>query len=284
MKIKVKCASCGKTLAVTEKFAGKRIKCPSCSGAIVVPRESVVRAELSSSDDPPSQTTISSSSSNAPVPHVSSPMKVVANVANVAGNYEYPPYLDVEGLRDPKLDSIPELASFQKTLPGEIVVGQYRTRVMKPTGLWRQILICVIIYPLILLIPFVVAAFYSRRRGHTYLYLTNRRLVVLELDKGVFGRSQTVLNYGVESISGFTLIAQHGIKKFLGLFTTREKKTFYIKVTTNTFDSFELGSSGVVNSLFSPGRDAVNLCSELDSLLLAVKSGDTTATQLSGGA
>ena len=43
-------------------------------------------------------------------------------------------------------------------------------------------------------------------------------------------------------------------------------------IKTNTSDSFSIGSNTQINGNFYPGADAVNLCSELDTKLLAIKS------------
>jgi hypothetical protein len=109
-------------------------------------------------------------------------------------------------------------------------------------------------------------------RGHTFLYLTNQRLVVLELEQGVFGRRQAVCSFSVGDVAGFQLMAQRGLSKFLGLLTLSEKRTFYLSITTKTSNSFAIGAVTTRRSNYSPGRDAVALCGELDAQVLALKT------------
>lgn len=116
---------------------------------------------------------------------------------------------------------------------------------------------------------------FLRSRGHTFLYVTGKRLIIVELLDGPLGRSQAVLNFGLETIAGFEVLAQHGLHKFLQMVTVKEKRTFYISIKTRTFATFALGSENAMNSEFDPGQDAVALCSELDSLVLSIKSSDT---------
>jgi hypothetical protein len=119
----------------------------------------------------------------------------------------------------------------------------------------------------------------GRKRGHTYLYLTNHRAIVLEVSRGLLGRDQTVLNYSLRNVAGFTMHAQRGLKKFLNLILLREKRTFYLSIITRTSDSFHIGAVNARRSQFDPGPDAVSLCSELDSHVLALKSPTATSVQ-----
>jgi hypothetical protein len=57
------------------------------------------------------------------------------------------------------------------------------------------------------------------------------------------------------------------------LILLKEKRTFYLCIVTRTTDSLRLGAVTSRGSRFDPGRDAVSLCGELDSQVLALKRG-----------
>jgi hypothetical protein len=111
-----------------------------------------------------------------------------------------------------------------------------------------------------------------RKRGHTFLYLTNRRLIVLELTQSLVGKEQVVLNFNLHDISGFQLLAQRGLRKLLGILLLREKRTFYLSIATRTSCTVELGAVSTRGSAFEPGCDAVALCGELDAQVLALRA------------
>ena len=104
-----------------------------------------------------------------------------------------------------------------------------------------------------------------RQRGHTFLYLTNRRLVVLELSEGIWNRSQTILNFNMRDICGFQLLAQRGLRKLLGILLLHEKRTFYLSIAMRTNCNVSIGAVSTRRSRFEPGGDAVTLCGELDA-------------------
>ena len=119
-----------------------------------------------------------------------------------------------------------------------------------------------------------VAGFiFFRQRGHTFLYLTNRRLIVLELSEGLWAKEQTVLNFNIRDISGFQLLAQRGLRKLLGVLLLRDKRTFYLSIATRTSCNVEIGAMSARRSRFEPGGDAVALCGELDAQVLALRGG-----------
>jgi hypothetical protein len=96
-------------------------------------------------------------------------------------------------------------------------------------------------------------------RGHTFLYLTNQRVIVLELSQGTFAREQSVCHFSLEDICGFQLLAQRGLKKLFGLLLLKEMRTFYLGITTRTCMNVQIGAVNVRRSEFDPGRDAVAL-------------------------
>ena len=57
MPVEVKCDSCNKRFRVPDKYAGKRVKCPGCKGAIDVPGAAPSGAKPSSSAKPAGKTT-----------------------------------------------------------------------------------------------------------------------------------------------------------------------------------------------------------------------------------
>jgi hypothetical protein len=113
----------------------------------------------------------------------------------------------------------------------------------------------------------------GRSRGHTFLYLTSQRVIVLEVSRSLVKRSQTVLNYSLSNVAGFTLHAQRGLKKLLNLILLKEKRAFYLSIITRTSDTLQIGAVNTRGGRFDPGRDAVTLCGELDSMVLAIKAG-----------
>lgn len=274
MNINILCSGCGKQFDVPGKYLGHRVPCPVCKSSNRVP------ATLpSDSNAPPAQSQpvnpLAGQGANAtPSPPIPSTTPSPGNSGS-SNAARFEPYLKVDGIRDPKNSQIPNLESVVQLMAGESEISSYRIRILNPKFPWKVFLLlpALPLIPLILLVIIgrLIGHFF-RRRGHAYLYLTNHRVVVLELDEGKFGKSQTVLNYEVDSITGFGVYAQQGVKRFLNLFTILEKKAFFLAIKTNTSDSFSIGSNTQINGNFYPGADAVNLCSELDTKLLAIKS------------
>jgi len=225
--------------------------------------------------------------------------------ARIAAQPRYTPYVHIEGIRNPKLADVPALDRFQELADSERVVRSYDIRVRRPKVPWLAWTIGVLL-TLLLLVGLVGGAasgmgglgfaellmvlaillgifwyiFIRPRRGHTYLFLTDRRVVIVELEEGFSGRSQTVLNYNIKDIAGFQVFAQRGIRRLLNIVKIREKRTFYIALITGSRASFALGALASRNSEYDPGRDAVTLCAELDSTLLAIKAGMTAGKEV----
>ncbi len=214
-----------------------------------------------------------------------------------------PPYLPVASITDPTLRSIPPLESFQTLEAGESPVKSYQIRVRRPRfsvwlllgalffagpALWFLVmefeehveyrngepdnpLVVLILCEVAVVAALTAGFFILRRRGHTFLYLTNRRLIVLELSQSLLTKEQTLLNFNIGDISGFQLLAQRGLRKLLGILLLREKRAFYLSIATRTSCNVEIGAMSSRGSKFQPGGDAVALCGELDAQVLALR-------------
>ncbi|HEV3415721.1 MAG TPA: hypothetical protein VG056_02875, partial [Pirellulales bacterium] len=172
------------------------------------------------------------------------------------------------------------------------LIKSYQIRVRRPKFPWLAVTIALILAVLAIVFSFsgeaspifaafgvgflvivaIIAAvfFVFRLRGHTFLYLTNQRVIVLELTEGIFAREQAVCHFSLDDICGFQLYAQRGLKKLFGLLLLKEKRTFYLGITTRTCHNVEIGAVNIRRSEFDPGRDAVALCGELDAKVLAL--------------
>lgn len=286
MSIKIRCPKCGKELIVREEFAGRRGTCPDCKGAVDIPnvtpdsQQAVQRShpEGSLPQQPPGHR----AATLPPKPPLPPPPSVIpkSSAANPAGPVpyaqlvkSYPPYVEVPCIRDPTLAKVPELTQFQELSKGEKLIKSYRIRVRRPK-LWSALAISLLFWFVLPVIPtlIVLGLHFVKRRGHTFLYLTTRRLIIVELEESAFGRSQTIMNYSISVISGFNLFTQRGVKMLLNLILLKEKRTFYISITTRTATAFVLGSENSMNSDYDPGQDAVSVCAELDALVLAIKA------------
>lgn len=306
MAIVVVCIGCNRQLNVPDKHRGRRVACPNCKAMLDIPAASSESLDADPQPPParpgwmtkiPRPSKVETPNEELPVTPVVAPIRPIKEAAIVptapsprtslapvpkstvlsfpndtAGSF-YPPYVELPSIRDPKLAQVPDLIQFQTLRRGEQQLKAYRIRVLRPKFPWIYLLICLLFWPLLVTVPFVILYYVLRSRGHTFLYLTTQRLVIVELSQGTFGREQTVLNYSLASVSGFNLFAQRGIKRFLDFIKYKEKRTFYISIITNTQAGFALGSENTMNSLYDPGTDAVTLCSELDSLVLAIKAG-----------
>lgn len=190
---------------------------------------------------------------------------------SVSGNGAgIPPYLQVPSITDPKLKEIPPLERFQVLNAGERLIKSYQIRVRRPKFPWAAALPSLIIFPVFFAI--VAGFLIFRRRGHTFLYLTNQRVIVLELEESLFRRDQSVCHFSIDDICGFQLHAQRGLKKLFGLILLKEKRTFYLAIVTRTCSSVEIGAVNSMRSEYDPGRDAVALCGELDAKVLALQT------------
>jgi len=236
---------------------------------------------------------------------------IVVRAAVAERSAGVPLYLRIPSITDPELRTIPPLESFQALNPGERLVKSYQIRVRRPKIRWGVLLLPMILcvpagialsallvdsltskrrmhYPgdgpvllgglvcstLAVFVGGIAVFLLARLRGHTFLYLTNQRVTLLELEEGLFRKHQAVCNFRLEDISGFQLLAQRGLKKLLGLLLLKEKRTFYLAITTRTCANVEIGAvRWRAGGKYDPGRDAVTLCSELDSKVLALRMG-----------
>lgn len=193
------------------------------------------------------------------------------NQAGATATDVIPPYVGIEGIEEPVLSSIPDLSLFQQLADGESVKRGYDIRVRKPKFPWLLFWVTLIT----VVMPLALWIWYSvwPKRGHTFLYITDRRIVIVELEQGFTGRGQTVLNYNNEDVAGFQVYTQHGVWRLLDMIKLRERRTFYISLLTGSSAVFTLGALNARRSNYDPGPDAVTLCAELDSTLLAIKAG-----------
>jgi hypothetical protein len=214
-------------------------------------------------------------------------------------NSAVPPYLAIPTITDPKLAEIPPVDRFQVLHPGEALVKSYQIRVRRPKFPWILMIIGIVPAVFFIVLSLLAAGhdraaesffwvlgltflsialvsvggfFLFRLRGHTFLYLTNQRIIVLELSQGTFAREQFVCHFSLDDICGFQLLAQRGLKKLFGLLLLKEKRTFYLGITTRTCMNVQIGAVNVRRSAFDPGRDAVALCGELDAKVLALNA------------
>ena len=186
----------------------------------------------------------------------------------------YPPYVAIPGITQRTLADVPNVGLFTVPAPGEKVIKSYRIRVRRPKFPWVAFAISIPLSFMLFAVPtllVVLGFFLFRKRGHTFLYVTTQRVVVVELTQGLFGKGQTVLSYTIDNIAGFTLHAQRGLKKFLSLILLKEKRTFYISIINKSWATFQTGAINTRGSMFDPGQDAVTLCAELDATVLALK-------------
>lgn len=198
------------------------------------------------------------------------------NQTTTGGSSGFLMYTAIEDIEDPGISSVPDLSLFQQLADGETVKRSYDIRVRKPKFPW---LIFVVTF-ITVLAPIVIGVWYAYwpKRGHTFLYLTDRRIVIVELEQSIAGRHQTILNYNNDDVAGFQVFTQSGVWRLLDMIKLKEKRTFYISLLTGSAAGFTLGALNTRRSSYEPGRDAVSLCAELDGALLAIKAG----SQLSG--
>lgn len=276
MQVRCPNPSCRHMFEIPEGAAGSRLQCPRCNMAAAFVR----------TDGPP----------------------VVQ--ASPAATADVPLYLRVPSITDPELRSIPALESFQVLNPGEQLVKSYQIRVRRPKFRWDALLLALVLCApagialcavllnsltdkmhihrardeqlmlgglvgsvFVVLVGGIALFLLMRVRGHTFLYLTNQRVTILELEEGLFRKHQAVCNFSLDDISGFQLLAQRGLLKLLGLLLLKEKRTFYLAITTRTCANVEVGAvRWRRGGKYDPGRDAVALCSELDSKVLALRT------------
>jgi hypothetical protein len=182
---------------------------------------------------------------------------------------QYPPFLPVAGQRSTRPGETPDVFLYVEPLVGEEVVARYHLRHTRLKFPWGQFLVGLMLW----LLPglAVVAAHLSRPRGHTFLYVTTRRVVVVEVLSGPFHKRQAVISFALEDISGFVLHTQHGIRRLFGILKLEEKHTMYLEIVTRTHANFRLGAIRSRMSRFAPGLDATAMCAELDRHVLATK-------------
>jgi hypothetical protein len=212
----------------------------------------------------------------------------------------YPPFVALPGLTRRELAETPNVGYFTVPAPSEKVIKSYRVRVRRPKfpwvalvswtvlvlGLGGAVLAAAVFQAestllsilgamglfVVAIFPVPAAFFLFRQRGHSLLYLTNQRVMVVDLGQGLLRRYQSVMSYDLRHVAGFTLHAQRGLKKLLYLILLKEKRTFYLRFITPHHTFYEIGAVNTWRSQFEPGLDAVALCAELDALVLSLKS------------
>ena len=127
--------------------------------------------------------------------------------------------------------------------------------------------------------PILLATAIHLERKRPYVFVFDQPSGDRSRDLPGLGRDQTVLNYSLRNVAGFTMHAQRGLKKFLNLILMRESPRFISPSSRAPSDSFHIGAVNTRHSQFDPGPDAVSLCSELDSHVLALKSPTATSVQ-----
>jgi hypothetical protein len=286
MKVQCSSASCRYSFEASNGDSVEQIRCPQCGAG--------VRTAVAAGPPP-----LPSDPKPAPPPLPAAAPPVSKPIQGVVRSGEVPPYLAIPTITDPNLAEIPAVEQFQSLQPGEQLVKSYQIRVRRPK--FSLVATLALIIPgmiaiafsflaaghdrdsettfwwigilLFLLVAVAIGAFFLfRMRGHTFLYLTNRRVIVLELSEGVFAREQSVCHFSLEDICGFQLFAQRGLKKLFGLLLLKEKRTFYLGITTRTCCNVQIGAVNIRKSEFDPGRDAVALCGELDAKVLALNA------------
>jgi hypothetical protein len=301
MKFECENPACKNAFEAPDQAKGTDVRCPLCGSAVrAAGAAAAIPPPLPGAAKPvvaPPPLPSSPKPGMAPPPLQSAPRPAAAPAtSNLPSRADVPPYIAIPEITDPKLEIIPALEQFQSLHPGEQLVKNYQIRVRRPKFPWLAVTIALIpavltfvfsfiaardreastvfmVMSLVLLTVIgliVVAFFLFRLRGHTFLYLTNQRVIVLELSEGIFSREQSVCHFSLDDICGFQLYAQRGLKKLFGLLLLKEKRTFYLGITTRTCCNVQIGAVNIRRSEFEPGRDAVALCGELDAKVLAM--------------
>jgi hypothetical protein len=277
MKIECRNAACKHQFEVPDTANTAAVRCPICGTPI-------------KAAPPPLPPAVSA-------PAVVKPARVAAaRPPSAPSRPDLPPYLAIPTITDPNLTEIPPLEQFQALHSGEELVKNYQIRIRRPKPPWLAVLLAAIPAILFLSLSFVAdrdasivlvtigmiflvivalvigGFFLFRVRGHTFLYLTNQRLIVLGLSEGTFTREQSVCHFTLSDICGFQVYAQRGLKKLFGLLLLREKRTFYLGIATRSCMNVEIGAVNFRRSEYEPGRDAVALCGELDAKVLALNA------------
>ncbi len=274
MKIECPNPTCKRQFEVQDTANPAAIRCPGCGGPIK--SVAAVSAPAAVKPAPPAAT----------------------RPAATPSRLDLPPYLAIPTITDPSHAEIPPFETFQVFHAGEQLLKSYQIRIRRPKFPWIPAVLTIV--PAVIFFAFAIIAerdreastafsilgtiflfsgvaivagfFLFRLRGHTFLYLTNQRVIVLELTQGVFSREQAVCHFSLDDICGFQLMAQRGLKKLFGLLLLKELRTFYLGITTRTCMNVQIGAVTVRGSRFDPGRDAVALCGELDAKVLALNA------------
>jgi hypothetical protein len=280
MKIECPNSACKRQFEVPDNANPADVRCPVCGA--------------------PAKAPAAKASAAMSAPALAKPKPIVGPPAtSTPSRLDLPPYLAIPTITDPNHAEIPPLDRFQVLHSGEELVKNYQIRVRRPKFPWIVAIVGVVpaifffvlsffaaghdreaetifwVFGLMFLLVGLVsigAFFLFRLRGHTFLYLTNQRVIVLELSQGTFAREQSVCHFSLEDICGFQLLAQRGLKKLFGLLLLKEMRTFYLGITTRTCMNVQIGAVNVRRSEFDPGRDAVALCGELDAKVLALNA------------
>jgi DNA-directed RNA polymerase subunit RPC12/RpoP len=255
------CPHCKQKLAVDDDLAGEMLECPACGGTMLIPRgpgrdESPVR---------PRETEIPVPATPrprpAPLPRPSPGPPVFRTPLTPPVNA--PP--DCQG--DPA--ALP-VSAYVRLQAGEQVVAQYYARKLTPKFrvlLFILGLILGVLPGLLYLLWYYLAA-----RYHGVIALTERRLVYVEFGKGFSRRSCRTTSFDLRSIASIQCFTQHGIRRFLGLFVTREKKAFMLAVRSRFPVHLTVGGiTAIASGLFAPANDSLRMTQEIGSRILELQ-------------
>jgi hypothetical protein len=276
----VVCPSCDEQLEADESLIGVRVKCPSCDFAFEI------TAAHGAEDGPPQETTGGDAPPDDSEPvqeeHTSYPdtgQSFTSARRDRTASKRRPP--STSRINAPDLSSdwatgrpTPEDLDIPKYvwLPdGEHCLHQYHVRKRVPQ--FRVVIFVVALMAFVLPALIYLLWLWLAPRAHGIIAITNRRFLYIEYGTGLFSKSFHVTSMDVSDIAAVDCFTQHGIEKFLGIFISREKKAFLLRIQSRYPAQFTIGGiTAVTSSMFEPASGAVSAVQQIGAQLADLRT------------
>jgi len=295
--IRFACASCGGTVSAPASTAGKTGKCPVCASPITVPQASSPLVDgagqtpprPSSTAGPPSDRAVSVSpplaapSGARPPPLPTAKARRAPSTAPVPGSR-----VEVHDLQDvirtlarsqpPPMAVVPSAFDLKEHVwlqPDETVVAKYYALRLAPRFRILSFLFALLLSIPTLGVALLVYILWLFERLNGVIVLTNRRFIYVGIRKVFLYGSWENASINIDTISSVNCYYQHGIKKFLGLFISKEKLGMMLEVRSGA-GTFKIGNVTHVGRLggppLAPADDGLQMTQQLGSLVIEIQN------------
>lgn len=159
--------------------------------------------------------------------------------------------------------------------PDETVVAKYYALRLAPRFRILSFLFALLLSIPTLGVALLVYILWLFERLNGVIVLTNRRFIYVGIRKVFLYGSWENASINIDTISSVNCYYQHGIKKFLGLFISKEKLGMMLEVRSGA-GTFKIGNVTHVGRLggppLAPADDGLQMTQQLGSLVIEIQN------------